>query len=62
MQDFEGVFSCGGSAIYYPDEMKKLNDKYEIIWLDVDLEVIKKRKTLEARERPICIPRRHFVL
>ena len=42
--DFVGVFSCGGSAIYYPEEMKILNEKYTIVWLDVDFDLIVKRK------------------
>ena len=56
MDEFSGVFSCGGSAIYYDDVMQSLNEKYEIIWLDVDLNVIKERRALEARERPIVYP------
>ena len=54
--NFEGVFSLGGSAVYYPEEMKMLKDKYEIIWLDVPYDAIEKRKSLEARERPIVYP------
>lgn len=54
--DFKGVFSCGGSAVYYPEEMKKLKEKYNVIWLDVDYEVIKNRKALEGKERPIVFP------
>ena len=51
--DFVGVFSCGGSAIYYPEEMKILNEKYTIVWLDVDFDLIVKRKEAEGWERPI---------
>ena len=54
--DFKGVFSCGGSAIYYPDEMKMLNEKYTIVWLDVDFDLIVKRKEAEGWERPIVFP------
>lgn len=54
--DFRGVFSCGGSAIYYPDEMKMLNEKYTIVWLDVDFDLIVKRKEAEGWERPIVFP------
>jgi len=54
--DFEGVFSCGGSAVYYPEEMKMLKEKYNIIWLDVDFDVIVSRKEKEAKERPIVYP------
>lgn len=54
--DFEGVFSLGGSAVYYPDEMKMLREKYNIIWLDVDFDVIVARKEKEAKERPIVYP------
>lgn len=54
--DFKGVFSCGGSAVYYPDKMKKLKEKYNIIWLDVDYDIILKRKENEAKERPIVYP------
>tara|TARA_B100001287_G_C22661132_1_gene520424 strand:+ start:1212 stop:1724 length:513 start_codon:yes stop_codon:yes gene_type:complete len=56
MDDFNGVFSCGGSAVYYDEIMKQLHEKYEIIWLDVDLKLIKKRKELEGRVRPIVFP------
>jgi shikimate kinase len=56
MDDFNGVFSCGGSAVYYDNIMKQLHNKYEIVWLDVDLKLIKKRKELEGRERPIVFP------
>ena len=55
-QDFEGVLSLGGSAVYYEDEMIKLKEKYNIIWLDVDYDVIVNRKNAEARERPIVYP------
>jgi len=54
--EFNGVFSCGGSAIYYPDEMKQLNEKYTIVWLDVDFDLIVKRKEAEGWERPIVYP------
>ena len=54
--DFIGVFSCGGSAIYYPEEMKILNEKYTIVWLDVDFDLIVKRKEAEGWERPIVFP------
>ncbi|HIB76445.1 MAG TPA: hypothetical protein EYO58_02255 [Flavobacteriales bacterium] len=54
--DFKGVFSLGGSAIYYPKEMKLLKEKYDIIWLNVDYNVIVSRKKKEAKERPIVYP------
>tara|TARA_B100000424_G_scaffold246830_1_gene218802 strand:- start:437 stop:946 length:510 start_codon:yes stop_codon:yes gene_type:complete len=54
--DFEGVFSCGGSAVYYEEQMNKLKEKYNIVWLDVDFDLIVKRKNKEARERPIVYP------
>jgi shikimate kinase len=54
--DFNGVFSCGGSAVYYEDEMKMLNDKYDIVWLDVDFNNIINRRNKEAKERPIVYP------
>jgi len=54
--DFEGVFSLGGSAVYYPQEMKMLNEKYEIIWLNVDFDIIESRKRSENKERPIVYP------
>ena len=54
--NFEGVFSCGGSAIYYPEEMKVLNEKYEIIWLDAEFDIIERRKNAEGKERPIVFP------
>ena len=58
-QNFKGIVSCSGSSIYYPDEMEKLNKKYEIIWLDVDFDIIKKRKLNEEKKgiiRPILFP------
>ena len=54
--DFKGIFSCGGSAVYYPETMKKLQEKYNIIWLDVNYDVIVSRKKKESRERPIVYP------
>lgn len=54
--EFEGVFSCGGSAVYYEEQMKKLKEKYNVVWLDVDFELIVNRKNKEARERPIVYP------
>jgi shikimate kinase len=36
--------------------MKKLKEKYNVVWLDVDLELINDRKNKEARERPIVYP------
>jgi len=54
--EFEGVFSCGGSAVYYEDQMKKLKEKYNVVWLDVDFELIVNRKNKEALERPIVYP------
>ena len=54
--NFDGVFSCGGSAVYYDSEMNILKNKYHIIWLDVDYKVIVDRKEKEGRERPIVFP------
>lgn len=54
--NFDGVFSCGGSAVYYDNEMNMLKNKYHIIWLDVDYNVILDRKEKEGRERPIVFP------
>lgn len=54
--EFKGIFSCGGSAVYYTEEMLKLKDKYNIIWLDVDYDVILNRKEHENKERPIVYP------
>ena len=54
--NFDGVFSCGGSAVYYDSEMNILKNKYHIIWLDVDYNVIVDRKEKEGRERPIVFP------
>lgn len=54
--NFDGVFSCGGSAVYYGNEMNMLKNKYHIIWLDVDYKVIVDRKEKEGRERPIVFP------
>ena len=36
--------------------MKILKEKYNIIWLDVDYDVIVRRKENEAKERPIVYP------
>jgi shikimate kinase len=36
--------------------MTTLKNKYNIIWLDVDYDVIVARKTAEAKERPIVYP------
>ncbi len=55
-QEFKGVFSCGGSVIYYPKEMEILNKNYNIIWLDVDFNLIEKRKNSEGFNRPIVYP------
>ena len=55
-QDFEGVLSVGGSAVYYDEEMTALKNKYNVIWLDVDYDVIVSRKEAEAKERPIVYP------
>ena len=54
--NFDGVFSCGGSAVYCDDEMKLLKEKYHIVWLDVSFDNIITRKNKEARERPIVYP------
>lgn len=54
--NFEGVFSCGGSAVYYEDEMNMLKEKYNVVWLDVDYDIIINRKNKEGRERPIVFP------
>lgn len=51
--NFDGVFSCGGSAVYYDSVMNMLKNKYHIIWLDVDYNIILERKEKEGRERPI---------
>ena len=34
-----------------------MHEKYEIVWLDVDYDVIIKRKRLEGKERPIVFPK-----
>jgi len=36
--------------------MKQLNEKYTIVWLDVDFDLIIKRKEAEGWERPIVYP------
>lgn len=52
--DFDGaIFSLGGSHIYHAKEMKMLNEKYEIIWLDVDFISIENRKKNNEREHII---------
>ena len=50
------IFSLGGSAIYYSEEMALLKEKYTIIWLNVPFEVISYRKSQENWERPIVFP------
>ena len=55
-QDFEGVLSLGGSAVYYDEEMATIKNKYNVIWLDVDYDIIVQRRDAEAKERPIVYP------
>ena len=55
-QDFKGVLSLAGSAIYYDKEMTQLKQKYTIIWLDVDYNIIVQRQNAESKERPIVYP------
>ncbi len=56
-QDFgDSVISLGGSAIYYTKQMRHILDNYTVIWLDVPLDVILKRKSNENWERPIVFP------
>ena len=43
-QDFKGVLSLAGSAVYYDEEMQALKEKYDIIWLDVEYNLIVQRK------------------
>jgi len=50
------VFSLGGSAIYYPDEMAALKDNYTIIWIDVPLNIILKRRKAEKKRASILYP------
>ena len=50
------TFSLGGSAIYYHDEMAALKDNYTIVWLDVPLEIILKRKKAEKKRGSILYP------
>lgn len=54
--EFEGVLSCGGSAIYYSDIMEKLKQQYNVIWLNVSYENILKRKEKDMMRRPIVYP------
>ncbi len=54
--NFDGVFSCGGSAVYFDEEMKLLKEKYNVVWLDVDYDVILNRRKNENKERPIVFP------
>jgi len=56
-QDFnKSVVSLGGSAIYYENTMKMLNDNHIIIWLNVPFNVIENRKNAEGLERPVVYP------
>jgi len=50
------VISLGGSAIYYTEQMKNINDNHTVIWLDAPFDVILKRKYNEKWERPIVFP------
>ena len=36
--------------------MENIHNKYEIIWLDADFDIIVKRKNNEGWERPIVFP------
>jgi len=57
LQDFpDMVISVGGSAVYYHETMLLLKEKYKIVWLNVPLASIKKRKEAEGKERPIVYP------
>ena len=51
------VLSLGGSACYYNDEMTRLSTKHTIVWLNVDFNLIGKRKKAEGKERPIVFPK-----
>lgn len=58
-QNFDDmVISLAGSAIYYDNIMNEFlsNPKYTVIWLDVPLHIIEKRKKAEEWERPIVYP------
>ena len=48
------ILSLSGSCIYYDEEMLKLKDK--IIFLNPTLDNIKRRKSIENKERPILYP------
>ena len=54
--EFEGILSCGGSAIYYTDIMKKFSEQYNLVWLNVSYENILKRKEKDKMQRPIVYP------
>lgn len=54
--EFDGILSCGGSAIYYTDIMEKFYNTYNVIWLNVSYENILKRKEKDMMKRPIVYP------
>lgn len=56
-QDFgDIVVSLGGSAIYYPEQMREIQANHTIIWLNAPFEVIQDRKSKENWQRPIVYP------
>ena len=53
-QDFKGVLSLAGSAVYYDEEMQALKVGYDIIWLDVEYtSYCTNMKNAESKTRPI---------
>jgi shikimate kinase len=52
----EIVLSLGGSATYYPEEMKMLKENNRIVWLNVPFKIIEERKEAENKERPVVYP------
>ena len=50
------IISVGGSAVYYDSIMTKLNEKYIVVWLNVSLDIIKKRRRTDTVNRSIVYP------
>lgn len=52
------VLSLSGSAIYQEESMERLKEQKntKVIFLDVPLEVVKQRRSMENKDRPILYP------
>lgn len=55
--DFDNmIISLGGSAVYYDNIMRQINKKYTVIWLNVSLDIINKRRVNDSVNRSIVYP------